>query len=190
MRFRACITLCTIGVLLTQGAVRATTVVSLDLAALSRRASSIFLARCLSADAIELNGKLHTRLEFEVIEGIKGRLQHLETVLLSGGERDGVRHWLAGMPAFVPGEELVLFLSSPDQQGRSWPIGLAQGAFRVVRDGAGQPIVVRREADLNVAPPSPSARPAAPVFQREPLGQFLERVRRLASPAAGGPDAR
>lgn len=179
-----------LGAVLTSTGVSATTVLQLDLADLSRRASRIFVARCEASDFVDLEGRPHTRVVFKVLETVKGDEGERETVLFVGGELEGIRQWLAGMPTFEPGEEVVLFLTAPDSRGRSWPIGLAQGKFRVLRDDRGEPIVVQGGFDFDLVPPPASARPAHRLPGSQPLGHFLDRVRDLAGTGEGRPDAR
>jgi hypothetical protein len=168
----------------------ATTVEALDLADLSSRASRIFLATCRESVAEEVSGQVRTRVAFEVTEAIKGSREGMTQVVLPGGELAGRRQWLVGMPAFVPGDRVVLFLSAPDQHGRVWPIGLAQGAFRVVRGPDGEPLVVRSEGKAPTSAVSGSARPVTTPDRRQPLQQFLDEVRSLSATPVRGPDAR
>jgi len=179
-----------LGLALTQAEVSASTVLQMDLADLSRRASRIFVARCEARGFVAIEGRPHTRVEFQILETVKGNGGEREAVLFAGGELDGVRQWLAGMPTFEPGEEVVLFLTAPDTRGRSWPIGLAQGKFRVFRDASNRPIVVQGKPDLNRAPPPAAARPVGSAPGGQPLGLFLDRIRKLIGSEQGDGDAR
>ena len=66
-------------------------------------------------------------------------------------------HW-AGMPAYKPGQELVIFLSPDSEAGFSSPVGLTQGTYAVqTRDG---------RSIVRVAPDN-APLPATSRFQRE-----------------------
>lgn len=178
------------GLLLARLGAHGTTVLQLDLASLSSRASRILLARCESTGNVLIDGVPCTQVEFEILEVVKGQGDGRQTVLFAGGELDGVRQWVAGMPTFEPGEEVVLFLSAPDSRGRSWPIGLSQGKVGVVRNAGGEAVVVRADGDVKRVAGPTSARPVAAPPSRQPLGLFLDQVRHLAGLMQGGPDAR
>ncbi|MFH1571601.1 MAG: hypothetical protein ABIL09_26660 [Gemmatimonadota bacterium] len=177
------------GALLVAGTAAATTVERLDLATLAGRADRIVLATCQGTVAVELDGDLYTRVHFAVIQTLKGQARpHLEA-LFAGGELGERRQWLSGMPAFEPGEEVVLFLTAPDAEGRVWPIGLAQGKFRVEPGPDGEPQVVNGAAEALLVPSGSAARPAGP-GGAAPLEVFLARVRHLLTQPVQAPDAR
>ena len=48
---------------------------------------------------------------------------------------DGKSHRVAGMPTYVPGEDVILFLYKESEYGLTSPVGMSQGKFNFVGDG-------------------------------------------------------
>lgn len=74
---------------------------------------------------------------------------------------DGALFRLPGLPRYRVGDELVLFLHAPSRRGFTSPVGLGQGVVHV-EAGTGERVVRSRRA----------------AGRKEPLGPFLDRVRR------------
>ena len=76
------------------------------------------------------NGGIETRVEIRVVSQWKGpKAVQLLTLKLPGGEREETIHRVAGVPGFIPGEAVVLFL---EPVAGGWiPTGLGQGVFRL-----------------------------------------------------------
>lgn len=162
----------------------ASTVVPLSLADLATRAERIFHGTCLQTAAESVDGEIATRVTFAVAEGLKGTAADTLVLWLPGGQLGGVRDEIAGMPAFAPGDEVVLFVTETDAIGRVWPVGLGQGHFRVQR-GDDRPASVSRDLQ-GLHPPAGAARPAGP---RAPtsLDDLLGQVRALVGDPARDP---
>jgi hypothetical protein len=165
--------------LLLGSALQATTLVRYDLEGLTHTADRVLVGTCVESHAELIGGQPYTRLVFVVGETVKGQASTSLEVCLPGGEYQGQRLYLAGMPRFAPGEEVVLFLTGPDRLGHPWPVGLGQGKFRVQRNPAAKPRVFQDtgEAQLYGAP-------GASLDGME-LDQFLAKVRRIAEEGAG-----
>ncbi len=163
----------------------ATTVQRFDLEDLTGNAAHIFVGACQTVSTEEVDGQVFTRYHFAVTQTLKGDPRQSLELLLPGGEFQGRRVRIPGMPAFVPGEELVLFLTSPNQRGHAWPVGLGQGKFRIERRGAAKQARIYQELDglsfydPTVAKPTAS-RPTS--LQGLPLDQFLGQVRAIITP--------
>lgn len=159
----------------------ATTLQRYDLRELSVRARQIFLATCVGTGSEELEGRIFTRVEFEIQEMVKGRDEERVVVYFLGGEYRGTRLHLAGMPTFVEGEDVVLFLTGKDALNNPWPVGLAQGKFRVDYRGAARKATVSRDlagASCYPAAAATAAKSAtAAPLDGMPLEEFLARVR-------------
>ena len=162
----------------------ASTVVPLSVSDMTGRARQIFHGVCIEAHADIVDGDIVTRFRFAVAEGLKG-VPTTDTldVVLPGGTLDGIRYRITGMPSFVPGEEVVLFLTRPDSAGRVWPVGLAQGGFRVRRETVGPARVRRNFAGLRFQGPARSAGIQADDLRLEDL---LDEVRSLTGATATG----
>ena len=79
---------------------------------------------------------------------------------------DGTIARVAGLPRYVAGEEVVLFLRADSRRGFTSPVGFGQGAYRIGR--AGPRAVVR--SDLPTGGP-------------QDLDEFLSKVARLVAGA-------
>lgn len=115
----------------------------------------------------------------EVLKGdVEGEILHIS---LPGGAMDGKMYHVPGVPAFYPGEEVVVFLA-PLPNGENTVIGLRQGKYRLVPDASGLVVVERDLSHLNMlATPRPgqtiaqALRSRAP--DREEWGSFRRRLR-------------
>ena len=161
----------------------ASTVVPLSVSDMTGRSRQIFHGVCIEARADIVDGDIVTRFRFAVAEGLKGVPTDTLDVVLPGGTLDGIRYRITGMPNFVPGEEVVLFLTRPDSAGRVWPVGLAQGGFRVRRETDSPPRVRRNFAGLRF---QGSARAAGIQADDLRLDDLLDEVRSLTGATATG----
>jgi hypothetical protein len=166
----------------------ATTLQGFDLAGLVDRSARIVAATCQRVTPEVMGGQPVTRYGFAVRQFLKGEGPAALSVVLPGGEQAGTTVRWVGMPVFAPGEEVILFLTGPDQVGAAWPVGLAQGAFRIERQD--DRLVVRQQLDgVGLTWPSGTGAAKPTIAERLdglPLADFLVRVRarvRLADPA-------
>jgi hypothetical protein len=131
----------------------ATTLVRMDLDALVRSAEFVVRARCLATEARWESGAIWTFAQFEVLESFKGAPPRNIRVRLPGGRAGNLRTRVDGVPEFVAGEEIVLFVertSAGDLGVTSW----AQGTFRVRRDAVGESHVTQDTSHFAVFDPS------------------------------------
>lgn len=98
---------------------------------------------------------IYTDVTLDILEVLKG--SHSEPTLhvaLPGGEIDGRRIHVSGVPAFVPGEEVVVFLGKLGN-GQWTPLGLGQGKYRLEVDtSTGLTLATRDTAHLGLVIPS------------------------------------
>jgi hypothetical protein len=120
----------------------ATTLVHLDVGALTRASTRVARAR---VDAISSRwaepGRIVTEVQLTRLETWSGSDLPSLRVLLPGGEVDGIAQRLEGVPTFRPGEDLVLFLAArgPAQTSQAHQlVGLSEGVWRVERTEAGE----------------------------------------------------
>jgi len=120
----------------------ATTLVHLDVGALTRASIRVARAR---VDAVSSRwaepGRIVTEVQLTRLETWAGPDLPSFRVLLPGGEVHGIAQRIEGVPAFRPGEELVLFLVSRGsaQTGQAHHlVGLSEGVWRVERTPAGE----------------------------------------------------
>jgi hypothetical protein len=78
---------------------------------------------------------LATRVTFQIERAIKGDAAPTLTLEFMGGERDGRRQEIAGLPRFAVGDRGVFFVEN--REGRLCPITrLRHGRYRLARDDA------------------------------------------------------
>jgi hypothetical protein len=116
--------------------VNATTLVRMDLAALSHSAEIIVRARCIHSETKWESESISTFDDFVVLETFKGAPPQILRVRLPGGRVNHTEVKIEGVPSFVMGEETILFVektSAGDYGVTSW----AQGTFRIHREANG-----------------------------------------------------
>jgi hypothetical protein len=179
---------CAVALLLACSVAGATTVERLDLPDLTSQADEVFLGTCQAAQAVEVDGRTCTRYTFRVDRVLKGVAQQQCELVLPGGSLNGVSMRIQGMPSFVPGEEAVLFLVGT-RPGPVWPLGLGQGAFRVLRGGAARTARVVQQLDGLSLRPAGAAKPAVAAGGGTgvmELDELLAQVRSLLRTSSGG----
>ena len=161
------------------GSARATTVVHLPLAKLTREAHVIVEATVERTTCRKVEQRLFTYVTVRVKAWHKGPPKRPRTLLLRiPGGRLG-QDWLTvvGMPRFAVGERVLLFLQR--QPGFYWPLGLQQGKFRLTTDTAGRKMAARNFRGLEFL--GVSGTPPRTV----PLTRLLELVRRALKKSPG-----
>ena len=170
---------------------RATSLLRFDLEDLTANAAQIFVGTCTASSTELVDGRVYTRIHFDVSQSLKGDLPDQVAVYLPGGEHQGTRVQIVGMPTFAPEEEIVLFLTAQNQRGHAWPVGLAQGKFHIERRGAAQKARVLQNLDgLSFYAPTGTAKSTD---KQADLGdmaleEFLAQIRALTGAERGGDD--
>jgi hypothetical protein len=157
-------------------------IVAKDFADLAAEADLIFVgtvARVESRWSDPQRQAIETIVTFSDLEPLGGPLGEEVTLRFAGGEVEGIREVIAGVPRFVPGERVVLF--ARQETSVSPIVGFSQGCFRVVEDALGP--AVRGCDGHGVVLPAETAElragaPATPGAQRVGLEGFLDRIRR------------
>ena len=126
---------------LTLGAVaHAATVLPLYLDEMADGAAVAFEGRCVAnrSEVDPANGLVVTYTTFEVRDVLKGSPGATHEIKQVGGALpgDGPQYRVIGVPKFEVGEDYVVFLAGVSTMGFSSPIGLAQGRFKVDRQGS------------------------------------------------------
>lgn len=124
---------------------------------------------------------IETVVTFGDLTWLRGGPQPEIALVFGGGEMDGLREAVAGVPEFAVGERRILF--ARDGSYVSPVVGFNQGLFRVV-DGADGPVVLDGEGHAITGVGAALQRGAAADRGAAlPLDTFLARVRaRLAEP--------
>lgn len=109
----------------------------LDIAQLTTQAELVIHGRVISQEVTldETSQRVVTFTTFEVIDTLKGTTGETHRIKQLGGHLSGsdTVHRVPGVPRFVDGEELIVFLPAVSRLGFSSPIGLTQGNYRITR---------------------------------------------------------
>lgn len=156
----------------------ATTVKTFVFEEMCETAQTIVYVKCLARDnAVFADRKgIFTQTRFKIMEVVKGQADSEMVLTLPGGEWEGQRMHVPGMPQFVAGQETVLFLSKRDDFGSPWPMGLGQGCYAVQVSEGGNRQVMLRHVPL---PPEVRSKPAQARTSHMELGDFLTAVREV-----------
>lgn len=149
-----------------------------------QRADAIVIANAAySASRLNHDGGIETVTQMFVEEVIKGNPTGSLTVVEPGGAYGSAATAIPGVPRFVPGQRMLLFLRSvgPDR----WAVAdLVLGKFTFVNDGAGRPLLLRDENEI--VGWDPDLKQHVEAHRSAP--EFLDFVRREARGASGAVD--
>lgn len=129
--------------LMIAGSAAATSVIAMNLAQVSETAESAFVIQITDVETTRGPKGAYDLISGTITDPIFGNVTTSQT--LSWKQfRPGIAMPLEGVPSFTPGKEYVVFLSG---KGRGTdfqlPVGLAQGAFDVLRNKATGAAMVR-----------------------------------------------
>jgi hypothetical protein len=160
-----------------------TTLTRLDLDDLTAESSAVVYGRIV-ATRVEWNRSRTMILTVYTVvadQYLKNALGPVFEVHEPGGELDGLRMSVAGVPAFAVGQEAVLFVWT-DKHGQHQVTGFEQGSFPVRTDPQTGAKVVDRVVRLgSVHAPNAAASPSSRL-----LPQFVNQVRASAVRARAG----
>jgi len=127
-----------------------TTLVPLRFEELAQRAAAVARLRCLGGQSVVEDEEIWTETRFETVSTEKGVVGGVVTLRLPGGRANGLRARVDGVPEFVAGEEVYLFLWRGGD-GRLRVLGWTQGTFRIRRDAtSGEERVTQDSANAAV----------------------------------------
>jgi hypothetical protein len=133
---------------------RATTLMRMSVAQMSRTARVIVRARCLGNSVSWDAGEIWTFTSFDVEEVWRGYAPARVVVRLLGGRLGNVTSSVSGIPRFRAGEEVVLFLE-PTPRGDFSVVSWEQGTFRIRPDPrTGEESVVQDTASFATFDPA------------------------------------
>jgi hypothetical protein len=164
----------------------AMTYVSVDFPTLVGNAHAIAIGHVVAAQPRWREGRrgIETALTFEVERYLKGDLGRTVTLAVPGGQMGRYRSIMPGGPVIVENEELVLFMMS-DAPGAAHLLGLGQGVFRIMTDGATGARIVVPEVLTIVSTGSTKVVRGDPTRRPLPLEQFAAAVHSALSSQAG-----
>lgn len=133
--------------LLFVGVAQATTLLALDVAALTKGSSLVVRAKVKSVASrwTKDGGRIMTDAVLEVSETWKGRPATQVTVMQPGGVVGEIGQQVHGTVSFTPGEEVVVFLEP--RGDRYLLTGMMQGRFKVETSTDGKWTSARQEFD-------------------------------------------
>jgi hypothetical protein len=117
------------------GTAKATTLMRMSVAQMSRAAQVIVRARCQENSTGWDAGEIWTFTSFEVQDVWRGSAPSRITVRLLGGRAGNLTSSVSGVPRFRVGEEVVLFLERTPR-GDFCIVSWEQGTFRIRRTAA------------------------------------------------------
>lgn len=131
---------------------QATMVLSINLEQMTDIADRIFLGKVDSVeDAFDPEGRWCQYVRFSINEIYKGDLEVGDVLKIKQVNPKKMKtldgtiiksSLFSGVPQFKEGEEVIVFLAGESRIGFSSPVGLSQGAFRIVVDEFGTKKVV------------------------------------------------
>jgi len=164
----------------------ATSVLKMSLRDLAKNSDTIVLARVEDESArYDANKEIYTYITLRVLDPVKGmkaehgknaKTEEMVTIRQIGGVVGNIASIVPGMPKFVKGEEVVVFLSKKDANGYPWVMGLQQGKYSVVTDEQGMRHVKNELEDLGLMN-SDGSMSSAKASPRMPLQAFLDGIR-------------
>lgn len=185
------------GLLLTTRA-KAAMVMPFNVEQMAQRAEKIFVGTCTKVErTVNAQGVPVIEVSFAVSETIKGNAgdtvtfrqidpaprQQTDPTPQQGSHLRIRSLWsaaaLAGVPAYAPGEEVMLFLAKEGQLGLTAPVGLFQGKMPVTTTASGERFVINsalkktERADLALPEPGKAGSYA----------QFMTSIRAATRPA-------
>lgn len=135
--FRRIASALVIALALTSTAV-ATTVLPLDLEALTNAADRVFMGRVVAIrTGRDGHGLPVTWTTFTVDEALKGTVPstiEIKQIGVDAPLADGAIYRIPALPRYRVGDEVILFLHPDSREGFTSPVGLGQGRFRIRRE--------------------------------------------------------
>src|SRR5262249_26050782 len=157
----------------------ATTLVAMDVVALTRASQCVVRARVTSVSSQRSpSGRITTSVELERLETWAGPDVQTLRMFIPGGGVGEIGQRGEGAPSFAAGEEVVLFLAA---RGSSYqPVGLGQGVWRVDRSTGAE--LVRPERLDGVLLVGPGASDVSALRTPMTLEQLRSQVRAAGTP--------
>jgi hypothetical protein len=152
-----------------------TTVLRIELPALVEQADTIVQGRVERLDAQwdERRKIIFTNIQIRVDEQLKGAAQPTVLVRQLGGKVGSLNMSISGMPAFRPGENVIVFLKR-NPEPTYHVVGLSQGKYQIADDFA-----TNNAAGLDLIDNKNGKVSAGGLVRRESLDSFKSRIRSL-----------
>ncbi|MGM0557495.1 MAG: hypothetical protein ACQEVA_14015 [Myxococcota bacterium] len=121
----------------------AATVLRLDMQSLVANSDKIVYGTVESVESRLEKGRVYTYTSIKVDQSLKGDPGESLMIRQLGGETEELATWVAGMPRFSEGEQVITFVEETRDEGYHVVTGMMQGKFDVVvgPDGATRHVV-------------------------------------------------
>ena len=164
----------TLGVLTLAAPFFATTVLKMELPQLVSASDSIVQGRVESVQARYENNRIYTYVSLVVEDPLKGERRRAVLLRQLGGTIGAKRTWVAGMPEFKSGDQVIVFLR--DRRDGTFDVtGLNQGKYEIVNDFA-----VANVSGITIVDPKTGFTSDANFVEKAPLEAFKSKIRELA----------
>jgi len=151
----------------------ATIVQKMELQQLVATADSIVQGRVESVEARYEERTIYTYISIVVDEPLKGDRRRTVLLRQMGGRIGAKAVWIAGMPQFNSGDQVIVFLRNR-QDGTFDVIGLNQGKYDIVNDYA-----VANVAGVSILDPKTGLISEKAFVDKVPLETFKTKIREL-----------
>ena len=151
----------------------ATTVQRMELPQLVSASDNIVQGRVESVEARYEGNMICTYVSVAVDDPLKGDRRRTVLVRQLGGRIGAKTIWIAGMPQFKTGDQVIVFLRNR-RDGTFDVIGLNQGKYNIV-DGA----AVANVSGVTILDPKTGLMSDAGFVEKAPLEAFKTRIREL-----------
>lgn len=160
----------------------ATTLEHMSLETMAAAAPVIVRARCAGNSVVREEGEIWTLTTFNVEEAWRGSPPEQITVRLLGGSMGNITSHVSGVPKFLRGEDVVLFLE-PTAHGDFSVVSWEQGTFRIRRDAPGAQAFVRQDTASFATFNRATRQFRAAGIRHMALAEFRARVEEALQPA-------
>ncbi|MBI3770687.1 MAG: hypothetical protein HY271_19635 [Deltaproteobacteria bacterium] len=147
----------------------ATTLLLLDLDALTAAADRVFMGRVLTVrSGRDSKGLPVTWTTFAVDAALKGappKTIEIKQLGVDAPLPDGGIFHIPALPSYRVGDEVILFLHPESREGFTSPVGFGQGRFRIRRDG-GTPVAENDVGNSNLTAASAGSVPVGSAAMR------------------------
>jgi hypothetical protein len=172
----------------------AAVLVPADVVELTKAARAVARGQVVGLETRWADGRrrIETVVTIEVAEYYKGDLGTRVTIRVPGGDLGRYRTLMPGAPSFREGEHVVLFLGA-QPPALPYVLGLSQGVFRLVRDGASGRAVVIPPPLVAAALGPEHIRRGDPGRRPPTVDEFGSDLRAIVAgewPRSGRPDSR
>jgi hypothetical protein len=156
---------------------QATTIIRSSLDDMIGKSTLIVRGRVLRSAAQRNGNQIHTVVQVQVLEQLKGSAAAQVEFVLPGGNLGYLRQAVPGVPEFSAGAEHVFFLWT-GKSGRTLLLGLGQGVLDFVKAANGETMVARQAIQAQVVDRG-TGLPVDPEAIYMKYAEFRVRVRKV-----------